>query len=103
MAELPFGKGKRFASDATGFANAIIGGWQVNTNMYVQSGLPFDVGYAGSGSDRDVGPGRPDLIGDASGPKTTGPVVQRHAHRLVRAARSAVRPAGPSATWSATP
>jgi outer membrane receptor protein involved in Fe transport len=70
LAELPFGKGKRFASDATGFANAIIGGWQVNTNMFVQSGLPFDVGYAGSGSDRDVGPGRPDLIGDASGPKT---------------------------------
>ena len=70
MAELPFGKGKQFASDATGLANALIGGWQVNTNVYVQSGLPFDVGYAGSGNDRDVGPGRPDLIGDPSGPKT---------------------------------
>jgi hypothetical protein len=70
LAELPFGKGKRFASDATGFADAIIGGWQVNTNMYVQSGIPFDVGYAGSGNDRDVGPGRPDLIGDPSGPQT---------------------------------
>ncbi len=70
LAELPFGKGKKYASDATGFTDALIGGWQVNTNMYIQSGLPFDVGYAGSGNDRDVGPGRPDLIGDASGPKT---------------------------------
>ncbi len=70
LAELPFGKGKKFASDATGLADAIIGGWQVNTNVYVQSGIPFSVGYAGSGNDRDVGSGRPDLIGDPSGPKT---------------------------------
>jgi hypothetical protein len=70
LIELPFGKGKKFASDAAGIADALIGGWQVNTNIYIQSGLPFDVGYAGSGSDRDVGPGRPNLIGDPSGPKT---------------------------------
>jgi len=70
LAELPFGKGKRFGSDASGFVEAILGGWQVNTNIFIQSGLPFDVGYAGSGSDRDVGPGRPDLIGDPAGPKT---------------------------------
>ena len=70
LAELPFGKGKKVAGDATGLANAIIGGWQVNTNVYIQSGLPFDVSYAGSGADRDVGTNRPNLIGDASGPKT---------------------------------
>jgi hypothetical protein len=70
LVELPFGKGKKFASEATGLADAIIGGWQVNTNVFVQSGLPFSVGYAGSGNDRDVGSGRPDLIGDPSGPKT---------------------------------
>ncbi len=70
LAELPFGKGKKFASDASGLADAIVGGWQVNTNVYIQSGLPFSVGYAGSGNDRDVGPGRPDLVGDPSGPKT---------------------------------
>lgn len=70
LVELPFGKGKRFASDASGVTDAFIGGWQFNTNIFVQSGLPFDVGYAGSGNDRDTGPGRPDLIGDPSGPKT---------------------------------
>jgi outer membrane receptor protein involved in Fe transport len=70
LIELPYGRGKKWGSDASGFADVLLGGWQFNTNIYVQSGLPFDVGYAGSGADRDVGPGRPDLIGDASGPKT---------------------------------
>ena len=50
--------------------DALIGGWQLNTNVYIQSGLPFDVGYRGSGDDRDVGPNRPNVIGDTSGPKT---------------------------------
>jgi len=70
LAELPFGKGKKYASDATGFKDVLIGGWQINTNIFVQSGLPFSVGYAGSGNDRDTGSGRPDLIGDPSGPQT---------------------------------
>jgi outer membrane receptor protein involved in Fe transport len=70
IAELPFGKGKRFVSDASGLTDAIVGGWQFNTNIYIQSGLPFDVEYQGAGADRDVGPNRPDLVGDASGPKT---------------------------------
>ncbi len=70
LAELPFGKGKKWASNASGFAQAVIGNWQVNMNVFIQSGIPFDVSYAGSGSDRDTGSNRPDLIGDASGPKT---------------------------------
>jgi hypothetical protein len=35
----------------------------------VSSGTPFNVGYRDSGADRDVGPGRPNLIGD---PKAGG-------------------------------
>lgn len=66
-AELPFGKGHTWASDASGLEQALIGGWQVNTNVTIQSGLPFEAGYRDSGADRDTGPGRPDLIGD---PKT---------------------------------
>ncbi len=65
LIELPFGKGKRFASDASGALDAVIGGWQFNTNVIVQSGLPFSVNYAGAGGDRDVGPNRADLSGDA--------------------------------------
>jgi hypothetical protein len=42
----------------------------VNTNVIIQSGIPFDVNYAGAGADRDVGPNRPNVIGDTDGPKT---------------------------------
>ena len=48
----------------------VLGGWQFNATHTVQSGLPFDVGYADSGADRDTGPGRPNLIGDPEGDKT---------------------------------
>ncbi len=62
--ELPFGKGKRFGSDATGLKQALIGGWQFNTNVTIQSGQPFSVTYAGGGADRDVGPGYANEVGD---------------------------------------
>jgi hypothetical protein len=64
QAELPYGKGRRWGSDASGLADAIIGGWQLNANVTMMSGLPFNVNYRDSGQDRDTGPGRPDLIGD---------------------------------------
>ena len=63
-AELPFGKGRRYLSDASGAKEAILGGWQLNANATVMSGLPFNVSYRDSGQDRDTGPGRPDLVGD---------------------------------------
>jgi Carboxypeptidase regulatory-like domain/TonB dependent receptor len=57
--ELPFARGNRF-----------LGGWQVNQNTIIQGGLPFNVTYRDGGVERDTGPGRPNLIGDASGPQT---------------------------------
>jgi hypothetical protein len=51
-------------SDASPLANAFIGGWQLNTNVTIQSGLALDVNYRGAGADRDVGPNRPNVIGD---------------------------------------
>jgi len=70
VAELPFGSGRRYLSDLGPVAEALVGGWQFNTNTIVQSGLPFNVTYRDAGQDRDEGPNRPDLIGDPSGPKT---------------------------------
>ena len=70
IAELPFGKGKKWASNASGFGQAVIGNWQINLNAFIQSGIPFDVTYAGAGNDRDTGPNRPDLIGETGGSKT---------------------------------
>jgi hypothetical protein len=39
--ELPFGKGKRFASGASGSMDRVVGGWQLTTITTLQTGLPF--------------------------------------------------------------
>jgi hypothetical protein len=41
--ELPFGKGRRFLSDADGFLDVLVGGWQVQGVYTYQSGfsIPF--------------------------------------------------------------
>jgi len=70
VAELPFGRGRKYSSDVSPMADAFIGGWQVNTNVIIQSGLPFNVTYRNNGADRDTGPSRPNLIGNPDGPQT---------------------------------
>jgi hypothetical protein len=39
--QLPFGRGKTFAKDLNGFANAAISGWSVNSIVTIQSGFPI--------------------------------------------------------------
>jgi hypothetical protein len=39
--DLPFGKGRQYASNASRGLDLLIGGWQVNTNINIQSGPPF--------------------------------------------------------------
>jgi hypothetical protein len=71
VAELPVGHGRKYMSSISPAADAVIGGWQFNTNTIIQSGLPFSVNYRDAGADRDTGgDNRPNLIGDPSGPKT---------------------------------
>ena len=43
--ELPFGRGKRFASGAGRALDLIIGGWNLTNTTNIHSGLPF-TGYA---------------------------------------------------------
>jgi hypothetical protein len=69
--ELPYGKGRKHGADMSNVMEAILGGWQFNANHTIQSGVPFDVGYNDAGADRDTGTNRPNLIGNADGPKTT--------------------------------
>lgn len=45
--ELPFGKGKMFFANTPGWANQIIGGWQVSTIMRYRTGLPTTISNAG--------------------------------------------------------
>jgi hypothetical protein len=53
--ELPIGRGRRYAGDISHAADLFVGGWQLNTDLYVQSGPPFTVFANGV---------RADLIGD---------------------------------------
>jgi hypothetical protein len=69
LAELPFGRNRRFFSDASKGLDYVIGGWQFNSNTTIQSGLPFNVGFDTSGIS-DTGPNRPNIVGD---PNTGGP------------------------------
>jgi outer membrane receptor protein involved in Fe transport len=69
VAEVPVGRGRLYMADASPLVDAIIGGWQFNTNTIIQSGLPFNVSYRNAGQDRDTGPNRPDLTGDPEGPQ----------------------------------
>jgi hypothetical protein len=54
--DLPFGKGRRFASDAGGVLDRIIGGWVLNGAFRVQSGQMVDLGNV-----RMVGFGKDDV------------------------------------------
>ncbi len=54
MFELPFGRGKRFASGARGMVDHIIGGWQMQADWQLQSGPPLAWGnviYTGKFTD----------------------------------------------------
>jgi hypothetical protein len=42
--ELPFGKGKRFSSGASGLQNQLIGGWSVIWSTTLQGGQPIGIG-----------------------------------------------------------
>jgi hypothetical protein len=71
VAELPVGRGRRYLSSISPVADAVVGGWQFNSNTIVQSGLPFSVNYKDAGADRDTGGNnRPNLTGDPDGAQT---------------------------------
>jgi len=56
---LPFGHGKRFAANAPRALDAVIGGWQFNNILLLQTGQPVDLAANTNG----INPGnRPDLV-----------------------------------------
>jgi hypothetical protein len=64
---LPFGNGERFAQDATGVKNALVGGWQVNGIYTWQRGFPLTIQAADLGGLNDTfSTNRADLVGDPS-------------------------------------
>src|SRR3989442_4019392 len=59
--ELPFGTGKRFASNANRLTDLLIGGWQLTTTTNWSGGLPWTPSYGECGQEKDAGPCRPDI------------------------------------------
>ena len=72
--ELPFGKGKPLGRNVNEFANKFIGGWQVNSIVTVQSGLPFspELGFNQSANGNIKNPDRPDWNPAFTGQLYTG-------------------------------
>ncbi len=72
--ELPFGRGRRFGSDAPGILNAIIGGWQFNGITTFQSGTPLSIS-----ANNTAGLFNPLTRPNTNGnnPKLDGPVHER--------------------------
>lgn len=80
--ELPFGRGKRFASNVSPWVNRLIGGWQLSSVVTLASGthvtpfVSFDLSGTGTFADR------PDQVGD---PRPTGnrtQFINRNAFRI---------------------
>jgi len=45
--ELPFGRNKRYGNNISHGADLILGGWQANTDVTIQSGPPFSIFFGG--------------------------------------------------------
>jgi hypothetical protein len=51
--ELPFGRGRRFAGEASPVVDALVSGWQLASQVVIESGRPMTV-YAGSNTFTNV-------------------------------------------------
>jgi hypothetical protein len=61
--ELPFGRGKRFLGSAGQLANALAGGWQVQSIITYRSGLPFTPTISRDVANTGAADQRPNRIG----------------------------------------
>ena len=78
--ELPFGHGRRFASDVEGWRDGIVGGWSISSIITAQSGFPItpQLSYNPSNNGDNRNPVRPFINPNFVGPDCYGksePVV----------------------------
>ena len=57
--ELPFGKGKRYMSNANTLTDYLVGGWRLTNTTNWSGGLPWTASYSNCSQDEDVGVCRP--------------------------------------------
>jgi hypothetical protein len=67
MYEIPFGKGKQFGSGLPKGLDYVIGGWQWNNIITLQTGTPIDLNVPG-------------ITGQTNRPDVTGPISARIVH-----------------------
>ncbi len=53
--DLPFGRDKMFASGVPSWMNQVIGGFQLNANLTLEGGIPFNTNYELCSADNDIG------------------------------------------------
>jgi len=58
--DLPFGKGKKYMSNANTLTDYVIGGWRLTSITNWSGGLPWTPSYKDCNTDQDVGVCRPD-------------------------------------------
>jgi len=75
---LPFGHGKHFLQGASGFGNALVSGWTVNSIVTLQGGFPFtpQLSYNPSNNGDTRNPVRPFV-----NPAFSGPVILGNPHQ----------------------
>jgi len=69
--EVPFGRGRRWGSEAGGVTEALLGGWRVTAINTMTSGVPVNLTYSPASAFSVSGAPtyRPNLIGDIYAPK----------------------------------
>ena len=70
--ELPFGRGKKWAGNASTAANLLIGGWSINSATRFQSGLPWTPALKSCSKSIDQGPCMPDVKGSVKNGTRSG-------------------------------
>jgi hypothetical protein len=62
--ELPFGNGRAFLNNLSGPANTVLGGWALNGQWQIHSGMPTTPSYNNAGCPNCPFQAWPDLVGD---------------------------------------
>jgi hypothetical protein len=75
IAELPFGRGRRFGSNIHRALDVVVGGWQFSGMSTFKSGLPLGITVSSNNTNSFGGGQRPNLVGD---PNAIPAGVDRH-------------------------
>ena len=102
--DLPFGKGKKWASNMGRAGDLLVGGWSINSATVIGSGLPFTPSLNNCGPEIDVGPCRADIVGSVkNGPRSGNPSAPGYWFQTTGGASLAANVCGGAAAATAGP